>query len=218
MGPAYAGACCALEKERTSIGNSQCMEIWVQVLIIYVNILLLCEWKDSENMPMNSWSWPPREIVHLGWAFSKWLMCSDYETFHPHLACIPADREFLGLTQEEFTRAPIYITAEVLLAATLCLWGEKASSDAKQPLPRCWTWNKHFTFRINLKCPWMSLSWMSSKELPSLIGGSGLAGTLKPINPLHSQRWACQLVAPSLEHTDLCLHRCSWYWKNIPCT
>ena len=35
-----------------------------------------------------------------------------------------ADRDFLGLTQQEFNRAPLHIALEVLVAAGLCLWGE----------------------------------------------------------------------------------------------
>lgn len=35
-----------------------------------------------------------------------------------------ADREYLGLTQQEFDRSPLYIAFEVLVAAVLCFWGK----------------------------------------------------------------------------------------------
>ena len=35
-----------------------------------------------------------------------------------------ADRDLLGLTQQQFEKAPFYIVLEVLVAAGLCLWGE----------------------------------------------------------------------------------------------
>ncbi len=38
---------------------------------------------------------------------------------------IGADREILGLTQQEFERAPVHIAVEVLIAAALCLWGKR---------------------------------------------------------------------------------------------
>ena len=45
-----------------------------------------------------------------------------------------ADTTFLGLTQQEFERAPVYIVVEVLAAAGLCLWGELLHTPQHHPV------------------------------------------------------------------------------------
>jgi len=43
-------------------------------------------------------------------------------------------REFLGLTQQEFERAPVHIAVEVLIAAALCLWGSLGLAGSLKPI------------------------------------------------------------------------------------
>lgn len=43
-------------------------------------------------------------------------------------------RELLGLTQQQFERAPVYIVVEVLVAATLCMWGSLGLAGTLKPI------------------------------------------------------------------------------------
>jgi len=43
-------------------------------------------------------------------------------------------RGYLGLTQQDFDRAPIYVVVEVLVAAALCLWGSLGLAGSLKPI------------------------------------------------------------------------------------